>query len=65
LKNTVCNLYILLTVHLDISCNENQADALFILNLFRQSRACLLPIIRRCSLYTVYVQRLVRVMRLS
>jgi hypothetical protein len=29
--------YVLLTVHLDILCNENQLDALFIVNLFRQS----------------------------
>jgi dimeric dUTPase (all-alpha-NTP-PPase superfamily) len=28
---------VLLTVHLDILCNENQLDALFILNLFCQS----------------------------
>jgi hypothetical protein len=29
--------YVLLTVHLDDLCNENQLDALFTLNLFRQS----------------------------
>jgi hypothetical protein len=29
--------YVLLTVHFDIFCNENQPDALFILNLFCQS----------------------------
>jgi hypothetical protein len=29
--------YVLLTVHLGILCNDNQPDALFILNLFRQS----------------------------
>jgi hypothetical protein len=30
--------YVMLTVaHLDILCNENQIDALFILNLFRHS----------------------------
>jgi len=28
---------VLLTVHLDNTCNENQLDALFILSLFRQS----------------------------
>jgi hypothetical protein len=27
----------MLTVHLNILCNENQPDALFIFNLFRQS----------------------------
>jgi hypothetical protein len=26
--------YVLLTMHLDILCNENQVDTLFILNLF-------------------------------
>jgi hypothetical protein len=42
--NTQCQLgkstircYVLLTVHLDILCNENQPDTLSILNLFRQS----------------------------
>jgi hypothetical protein len=29
-------LYIFLTMHLDILCNENQSDALFIRNLFNQ-----------------------------
>jgi hypothetical protein len=34
---TKIKLYVLLTVHLDNLCNENQLDALYILNLFRQS----------------------------
>jgi hypothetical protein len=29
--------YVLLTMHLDYLCKENQLDALFILNLFRQT----------------------------
>jgi hypothetical protein len=33
----LCKFYVLLTVHLDNLCNENQLDALFILNLLRQS----------------------------
>jgi hypothetical protein len=34
---SAAKINVLLTVHLDILCNENQTDALFILNLFRQS----------------------------
>jgi hypothetical protein len=34
---TLYKFYVLLTVHLDHLCNENQPDALFILNLFRQA----------------------------
>jgi hypothetical protein len=30
---------VLLILHLDILCNENQVEALFILDLFRQSTA--------------------------
>jgi hypothetical protein len=52
---TVCSIFALLTVHLDILCNENQPDALFILNLFDNHlymvRACLFPIIRMYSIY--------------
>jgi hypothetical protein len=33
----ILNIYVLLTVHLDILCNENQLDALLIFNLFRLS----------------------------
>jgi hypothetical protein len=48
-------IYVLLTVHIDNLCNENQLDARFILNLFRHSTSTcfghMLPIIRRYSLY--------------
>jgi hypothetical protein len=47
--------YVLLTAHLDYLCNENQLDALFILNLFHHSTSTcfghMLPIIRRYILY--------------
>jgi hypothetical protein len=52
------NNFVLLTRHLDIRCNENQLHTLlsiylqFILSLYRYMfRACILPIIRRYSLY--------------
>jgi hypothetical protein len=33
-----------MTVHLDILCSENQPDALFVLNLFRQSTSTFLHV---------------------
>jgi hypothetical protein len=46
-------------------CNENQLDALFIVNLFRQSTSTCFEHICPSSggIYTVYVQQLVRVSR--
>jgi hypothetical protein len=37
LLDALIKFYVLLNVHLDNLCNENQLDALFALNLFRQS----------------------------
>jgi hypothetical protein len=53
----------LLPVHLDILCNENQPDALFMLNLFCQSLLHVsgMFIAHHQEVFTIYVQQLVRV----
>jgi hypothetical protein len=60
-------LYVLLTVHLDILCNENQHDALFIINLFRQSNLYMFWGMfiahHHQELYILYVYQFVRVLR--
>jgi hypothetical protein len=59
--------YVLLTLHLDILCNENQPDAPFILNLFSQSplHVSAMFIAHHQEVFTVYVQQLVHIIRLS
>jgi hypothetical protein len=58
---------ILLTVHLDNLSNENQLDALFILNYFvRQSlNVTDVFVAHHQEVFTVYVQQLLRVIRLG
>jgi hypothetical protein len=48
-------------------CNENQLDALFILNLFNQKPLLVLGVFiaHHQQVFTVYVQQLVRVIRLG
>jgi hypothetical protein len=57
--------FVLLTMHLDILCNDNQPDTPFILNLFRQSTSTRFGhvIAHHQEVFTVYVQQLVRVIR--
>jgi hypothetical protein len=57
--------YVLLAVHLDNLCNENQPEALFILNLFLQKPLDVagMFIAHNQEVFTVYVQQMVRVIR--
>jgi hypothetical protein len=57
--------YILLTVRLDILCNENQLDVLFILNSFRHWTSTYFGYVyaHHQEVFTLYVQQLERVIR--
>jgi hypothetical protein len=58
---------VLPTVDLDILCNENKLDSLVIVSLFRQPTSiCLVIFIsHHQEVFTAYVQKLVRVIRLD
>jgi hypothetical protein len=67
INNKTAN-FVLLTVHLDILCNENQLDALFVFDLFRQSTStCFGHVYCPSSggIHCIYIQQLVCFIRLT
>jgi hypothetical protein len=63
----LATFYVLLAVHLDNLCNENQLDALFILIYFinQPLHVSGIFIAHHQEVFTVYAQQLVSVIRLG